>query len=148
VEAFKGGIEIEEYLLNARRILSGLGNECVKILRDAGVKVHNPTGGFYLFLDFSAHNEKLNNRGITSSQELCEALLDETGVAILHGSSFSRPEKEMTARMAYVDFDGARALSMAKTTPLNQPLDPDFNKYYCARVIEGVTAMANWLKSL
>ena len=40
-----------------------------------------------------------------------EKLLEETGVAILPGSAFGRPETELTARMAYVDFDGAKMLT-------------------------------------
>ena len=117
-------------------------------MRDAGVRVHEPTGGFYLFLDFSNYTEKLNARGIHTSVELCNALLDETGVAILHGHSFSRDENEMTARMAYVDFDGARALTFTKSYPVERPLDNDFYSFYCARVVEGVTVMAQWLKNL
>jgi len=148
IEAFKGGYEIEEYLLNARRILSALGNECVRILREADIRVHAPTGGFYLFLDFSAHAEKLNMHDIHNSMKMCESLLEDTGVAILHGSSFSRPEKEFTARMAYVDFDGARALAMAKTIPFNQPISQDFLEFYCPRVLDGVNAIAGWFKSL
>lgn len=145
IKAFEAGIEIEEYLWQVRKILSSLGKECVEILRKAGVKVHDPVGGFYLFLDFSAHAENLRARGITTSKELCARLLDETGVAILHGSSFSRDDEELSARMAYVDFDGARALAMTKTIPLHESLPADFNHVYCARVIEGMKLLAEWL---
>lgn len=148
IVAFKGGIQIEEYLWNVRKILASIGNESAKLLQNAGIKVHDPVGGFYLFLDFSNFSETLHNIGILTSKELCAKLLDDTGVAILHGSSFSRPKKEFSARMAYVDFDGARALAAAKTIPLSEPLPVEFNKKYCAKILEGVLQIAKWVQRL
>jgi aspartate aminotransferase len=148
VQAFKGGLKIEEYLCHVRKILSNLGNECTHILKKAKVKLHEPVGGFYLFLDFSYYANKLQAKGITTSKEMCSTLLNETGVAILHGSSFSRPEEEFSARMAYVDFDGSYALAAAKTIPLHESLSKDFNKIHCGKVLEGTTKIAEWLKSL
>jgi len=148
VEAFNGGIEIEEYLWHVRKILSSLGSKCVEILRSGRIKVHEPEGGFYLYLDFSEHAEKLKNAGIDSSAQLCERLLEETGVAILHGSSFSRAENEFTARLAYVDFDGAAALAAAKTIPLHEALPANFNEEHCPRVIDGVEQIVKWIDKL
>lgn len=148
VHAFKGGAEIEEYLWTVRKILSNLGKECVQVLRKAGISVHDPVGGFYLFLDFSAYAGRLHAKGIKTSMELCSRILDETGVAILHGASFSRPEEEFTARMAYVDFDGAAALTAAMTIPLHQPLHTDFNKTYCSKVVTGVALLAEWIENI
>lgn len=148
VQAFKGGIEIEEYLWNARRILSTLGKECAQTLSKAGIKVHEPTGGFYLYLDFSNFTPKLNSAGINTSVELCSRILVDTGVALLHGYAFSRPEEEFTARMAYVDFDGANALAASRTIPLSEPLPEDFNLFYCSKVIEGVDKLTEWLETI
>jgi aspartate aminotransferase len=146
VQAFKGGIEIEEYLWQVRKILYKLGNECAQTLKNAGIKVHEPVGGFYLFLDFSDFSDKFNSMGIKTSKQLFEIILNETGVALLHGSSFNRPKEEFTARMAYVDFDGARVLATAKTIPLHEPLPEDFTNIYCSKVIEGVNKLIEWLK--
>ena len=148
VQAFRGGTEIEEYLWHVRKILANLGKECVRILSSAGVRVNDPVGGFYLFLDFSSHTERLHSSGITTSHQLCARLLEETGVAILQGSAFGRPEEEFSARMAYVDFDGAGALAASRTMALPNPLPEEFNKVYCPMVIRGVTHIAEWLKNL
>ena len=147
VQAFRGGTDIEEYLWHVRKILANLGKECVRILKDAGVTVNEPVGGFYLFLDFSNYTDKFLSRGITTSQQLCARLLDETGVAILQGSAFGRPEEEFSARMAYVDFDGAGALAASRTMALPNPLPEEFNKVYCPMVVSGVTRIAEWLKN-
>ncbi len=147
VSAFKGGTDIEEYLWHVRKILSNVGLEITRILNKGGVKVNEPLGGFYLFLDFSSHMKTLRKAGISTSKELCERLLEETGVAILPGSSFHRPQEELTARLAYVDFDGAAALAAARTISLSKPLPDHFNKTYCPRVIDGASAISTWLQA-
>ncbi len=114
VRAFSGGAEIEVYLHRSRQILKALGCRLSARLKQAGINVNTPRGAFYLFPDFCPGEERLRRRGIASSSQLCEALLEDTGVAILPGSNFGRPDDELTARIAYVNFDGARALAMAQ----------------------------------
>ncbi|MCL7474956.1 MAG: pyridoxal phosphate-dependent aminotransferase [Methanosarcinales archaeon] len=145
VYAFRGDAAIEHYLLHARRILSTLGQECHSILTKAGVKVHPPEGGFYLFLDFTPVCDMLHERGITDSVTLCERLLKETGVAILPGAVFEHPCHELTARLSYVDFDGARTLSASESIPLQHELPRDFNEQICTKTIEGVRKIADWV---
>ncbi|MBZ0120302.1 MAG: hypothetical protein K8H88_25145, partial [Sandaracinaceae bacterium] len=83
-------------------------------------------------------------RGITTSRELCRRLLDETGVATLPGSELSRPDDELTARLAYVDFDGERALDAVAVIPREQPLDEIFLRRHCGRVLEAIDAICDW----
>ena len=145
VHAFRGGIAMERYLWHARRILSALGCEFQRTLVDAGVRVHPPEGGFYLFLDFSPMAEALLKRGIRDSVSLCERLLAEKGVAILPGSAFGRPSYELTARVAYVNFDGSKALAASETIPLHQDLPEDFIPQICSETIGAAKDIANWL---
>ncbi len=145
IRAFKGGTAIERYLWHSRRILSTLARRIVDMLRKGGIRVHDPEGAFYLFLDFSMLTDKLSKRGITDSVTLCDRLIEETGVAILPGVSFNRDETELTARLAYVDFDGARALTASETIPLDQPLPDEFTDTYCYKVIRAVQLLVEWL---
>jgi len=145
VQAFSGGAAIEEYLSHARRILSMLGNECATKLRNAGVKVYIPDGAFYLFVDFSPLAESLKKKNIHTSAEMCHRLLQDTGVAILPGEAFNRKQHELTARLAYVDFDGAKAMSASEAIPLHQPLPDDFTKANCAKVLEGIDKIIKWV---
>jgi aspartate aminotransferase len=144
VRAFQGGVRIERYLCHARRILSALGTKCAGILINSGLRVHPPEGGFYLFLDFSPVADNLRKRGITDSTALCERLLRDTGVAVLPGAAFERPGNELTARLAYVDFDGSTALAASETTPLEQPLPDRFIEFHCHNVIEAAHLIAEW----
>ncbi|MDP1524289.1 MAG: aminotransferase class I/II-fold pyridoxal phosphate-dependent enzyme [Rhodocyclaceae bacterium] len=148
IRAFEGGTEMESYLAHSRRVLRHLGRHVWRGLRDAGAAVSEPVGGFYLFPDFSPLRERLARHGITNSTQLCERMLDETGVATLPGADFGRPPAELTLRLAYVDFDGARALSAAQQIPLDQELDRTFLELYCPNVTQATAAMSHWLKKM
>jgi aspartate aminotransferase len=144
VRAFRGGTEIERYLWRVRRVLKALGNWIVDKLEAAGVATLRPQGGFYLFPDFTPHREKLRARGIRDSRSLCEKLLEDTGVAILPGAEFGREKDELTARMAYVDFDGAKALSILESSE-NVEIDDDFLFTHCPNVVNATRRIADWV---
>ena len=145
VYAFRGGIRVERYLWHARRILSALGNQCAEMLSRAGVRVLPPIGGFYLFADFAPFADRLAGLGVTNGQALCERLLADTGVAILPGSAFGRPHEELTARLAYVDFDGSSALAASEMITLDQSLPENFTELWCHNVIKAVRLISDWL---
>ncbi|MFT4588082.1 MAG: aspartate aminotransferase [Candidatus Binatia bacterium] len=145
VTAFKKSMEIRAYLKHCRRVLKALGNRLADDLRAADVDVLSPEGGFYLFPDFSKHAATLAKIGITTSAEFCERLLNDSGVAVLPGGDFGRPAEELTARLAYVNFDGRAALDAAIEFEDDQPLDAAFLEEYCFEPIEAVRLMCVWL---
>lgn len=145
VRAFQGGLEIERYLWHSRRVLGAIGRWCLKRLASAGISAPRPQGGFYLFTDFSSKSSLLAGRGIRTSAELCSALLESTGVAILPGSDFGRPPGELTARIAYVDFDGARALAAAEQQPARGELGEKFLLEYTPAMVEAIDRIVDWV---
>lgn len=147
VRAFKSSADIDDYRRHTRRILSALGRLCAEKLRRAGARVAEPQGGFYLFPDFSDMSDKMAAAGITTSKELCRRALDETGVAILPGSDFARPAGELTARIAYVDFNGARALEESRRIPPDNPLDDAFTNEFCRPALTGIERLCDWVDS-
>ena len=146
VRAFKGGLKIENYLWNCRTILRRLSKLIVIKLNNVGISVSQPDGAFYLFPDFVLHKNKLQKKKINTSFELVDKLLEETGVAILPGVSFGRPENELTARIAYVDFDGVRALSAAEQVKSEKQIDADFLETYCGNTLEAIDQICDWVK--
>ncbi|MFQ5498808.1 MAG: aminotransferase class I/II-fold pyridoxal phosphate-dependent enzyme, partial [Candidatus Zixiibacteriota bacterium] len=144
IRAFNGGIDIERYLWHTRRILALLGNQCSATLNEAGIRTHPPQGAFYLFPDFTQLADKLAERGIRDAATMCNRLLQDTGVAILPGEAFGRPCNELTARMAYVDFDGAMALTASERYPLDQPLPDDFAELWCHKVSNAMRLIVQW----
>ncbi len=146
VRAFQMGSEIEQYLEESRRILRSLGSWVSGRLQEMGVDVHPPEGGFYLFPDFTAYQDVLRARGIETGPELCERLLGETGVVLLPGADFGRPTRELTCRLAYVDFDGGRCLAAAGGVPEGQELGEDFLRHNCADVLAAIDLIGKWLR--
>ena len=140
------GAEIEDYLWQSRRILRALGGLAWRRLQTFGVDVNAPEGAFYLFPDFTPHEARLRARGVTSSPELCERLLAETGVALMPGADFGRPAKELTCRLAYVDFDGSKCLAAAQTAPGEQELSEEFLHEYCSDVLVALDLIGEWLQ--
>lgn len=146
IRAFMGGLPIERYLWNARHILAALGQKIAKRLTESQIAVVPPEGAFYLFPDFSPLRERLNARGIYTSDQLCRRLLEDVGVAALPGSVFGRPPEELTLRIAYVDFDGARALAAVENLPKDKPLDDTFLSTYCGDVLRATELLCDWVR--
>jgi aspartate aminotransferase len=147
VSAFQENEELDQYLFQVRRILGSLGKKLATTLKEAGVNILFPHGGFYLFPDFIAQADLLKARGINTSVELCERLLDETGVAILPGYDFGRPPEELTARLAYINFDGKKALEAAGHISADKALDEEFLQTYCKEPIVAIKRLCEWVNS-
>jgi len=128
------------YLEDSRRVLRSLARSIVGRLRSAGVRVHDLEGAFYLFADLS---ECPGAQGFSGSRALCEQLLQDTGVAVLPGADFSRAEGELSMRLAYVDFDGEAALSLA--SEVHGELSERDLLPVTGRLLAGVDALCGWL---
>lgn len=146
VRAFRGGTEIERYLWRSRKVLKALGNWIADRMNEAAIRCIRPEGGFYLFPDFGPFRELLAERGIKTSNQLTARLLEDTGVAILPGSDFGRPKDELTARLAYVDFDGARVLSVIESSPDGFDIDEQFLDTHCPNVVAATRQICDWVK--
>ena len=145
IRAFRGSPEIDSYLVDCRRILQALGCWCAERLRRAGARVADPVGGFYLFPDLSPLRDQLTAKGVTDSEQLCQRLVDDVGVAILPGSSFGRSADELNVRIAYVDFDGTAALTNIGNLPADGPLDEAWLRAHCGVVMGAIERMCHWL---
>ncbi|MBN1334839.1 MAG: aminotransferase class I/II-fold pyridoxal phosphate-dependent enzyme [Deltaproteobacteria bacterium] len=144
VRAFQGGQEIERYLAHARSILAALGQHSAERLRRAGARLHDPEGAFYLFPDFEPLRDRLEAFGIEGSRDLAIRILDETGVALLPGEAFGRPPEELTLRIAYVNFDGAAALTASEAMPLTEPRGEAFLRHHCYRTVDAIERLCAW----
>jgi len=141
VTAFGHHEAIERYLDLSRLILAALSDYAWTTLARAGAELTRPRGGFYLFPNFEPLRVALASRGILDGTTMCERLLDETGIACLPGQCFGRPDAELSARLALVDFDGAAALAAAE----DAPVDEDFLRAQCANVMTAIDRLAEWV---
>ncbi len=143
ITAFNGSPSIERYLVNSRKILEYIGHWSARTLRNAGITVNDPQGGFYLFPNFENFEDAMNEAGIETGEELTKRLLSDTGVAILPGKDFSRPITELTARLAYVNFDGGKALEALENG--YGELDESFLDMYAPDVKDGILRIVDWV---
>ncbi|HCO61550.1 MAG TPA: aminotransferase class I/II [Porticoccaceae bacterium] len=97
-------------------------NQTVEIHRSVAEYVHTrfigmglncpePQGAFYMMPDFQNYRASLAKKGITSDEALCHALLGEAHIALLPGSSFYLGPEALSARVAFVDYDGSDVLA-------------------------------------
>lgn len=134
--------ETFDYLDYQRKILSRIGQSIYRHLADAGVAVHAPEGGFYLLLDFRPFAEQLSLHDIMTDEALCTALLEATGVMLLPGSAFGMAPEALTARLAYVDFEGDMALNSIAS--LEQDTEA-FVGQFAGKMLDGIHLLINWL---
>jgi len=143
VTAFQGGAQLDGYLARSQQVLGALADFVVERLEHAGATLPRPQGGFYAFPSFEALRPGLAARDIHDGASLCERLLEETGVATLPGEAFGRPPRELSLRLAYVDFDGAAALDALAD---GRPADRDFLAHYCAPVVTAIDRLCAFVR--
>ena len=88
--------------------------------------------------------EFLNSK-FKSSEEMCENILNKSGVALLPGSDFGFKDNKMLARLSYTDFNGEIFL---KNINGNKELDDKIIKKYAPNIVEGTKKLAEWSKTL
>lgn len=145
VEAFTELEKMDDYISNCRSILYKIGNWVCDLLNKNNVHCQRPQGGFYIFPDFNNYNKVFQKLGVTTSDQFCELLLNETGVALLPGSVFGMDKENLVARLAYVDFDGEKLLNIIENKPelfhANDSIVSLFPK-----VGNGINKLIQWLK--
>ncbi|MEO0724615.1 MAG: aminotransferase class I/II-fold pyridoxal phosphate-dependent enzyme [Bacteroidota bacterium] len=147
VKAFEGSPTISEYVRHSQDILRCVADFVHQRLLEMQLEMPAADGGFYLFPNFENHRAALAANGVLTSTALCEHLLDQSGVALLPGVAFGRPSEELTARLSFVDFDGAAALSYRKAQPETE-LDEAFILEYCPRIAAAMDTLRAYLKAL
>ena len=136
VEAYEG--DFSDYKSKTLNILRSVGNYVYNNLKSNKVLINPPQGAFYLMPEFP-------NKKYKSSTELCESILDETGVAMLPASDFGFNPKKMLTRLCYIDFDGSEFL---KANINGKMLNDKIIEKYAPNVVEGVKKLSNWAKNL
>ena len=136
VEAYHGNYE--EYKLKVTSILHAVGLYVYNNLKSNKILINPPQGAFYLMPEFK-------NKKYKTSAKLCDAILNETGVAMLPGSDFGFKPKRMLTRLSYTDFDG---IEFFKNVSNHKSISEEMVKTYAPNVVEGVSKLSNWAKNL
>ncbi len=138
VKAFT--VNHENYLKTSRKILKIVSNFVYEELSSIGVDCIRPQGGFYILCDFSKFYKEKSK---ISATILCEKILNDTGVAMLPGKNFGLNDYNLITRLAFVDFDGHKALEHFYN------LKKDFNYNYFdklfPKIYKGIKILKQWL---
>ena len=126
------------YINKSRNILSAVGNYVYENLKSNKVLINKPQGGFYLMPEFL-------NKVFNSSSEMCDSILNDTGVALLPGSDFGFAQTQMLARLSFTDFDGQEFMNKIED---NQKIDNDHIAKFAPKVVEGVDKLKKWSESI
>jgi aspartate aminotransferase len=126
------------YINKSKNILSAVGNYVYENLRSNKVLINKPQGGFYLMPEFL--NKKFN-----SSSDMCDSILNDTGVALLPGSDFGFDQTKMLARLSFTDFDGQEFMNKIED---NQKIDNDKINEFAPKIVEGVDKLKKWSESI
>ena len=127
-----------KYINKSRNILSAVGNYVYENLKSNKVLINKPQGGFYLMPEFL--NKKFN-----SSSEMCNSILNETGVALLPGTDFGFDQTQMLARLSFTDFKGEEFMNKIID---NQKIDNDHITNFAPKIIEGIDKLKKWSDSI
>tara|TARA_B100000579_G_scaffold436270_1_gene461772 strand:+ start:2258 stop:3493 length:1236 start_codon:yes stop_codon:yes gene_type:complete len=136
IEAYTG--DYTDYIVKTRSILNSIGRYVYANLKSNNVLINPPQGAFYLMPEFI-------NSKFKTSLELCDAILEDTGVALLPGSSFGFSKDKMLTRLSYTDFDGSQFL---KNISGSEKLGNDVIEKYAPNIVEGTNKLSEWSKNL
>ncbi len=126
-----------EYLNKSKNILKTLGNYVYENLSSNNVLITKPQGGFYLMPEFI--NKKFN-----SSEEMCNDILNKTGVATLPGSDFGFPSKKMLARISFTDFNGKEFM---KNISSDERIEDNKINKFAPKLVQGTKKLKDWVES-
>jgi aspartate aminotransferase len=127
-----------KYINKSRNILCAVGNYVYENLKSNKILINKPRGGFYLMPEFL--NKKFN-----SSSEMCNSILNETGVALLPGTDFGFDQTQMLARLSFTDFNGQEFMNKIED---NQKIDNDHIVNFAPKIIEGIDKLKKWSDSI
>jgi aspartate aminotransferase len=88
---------------------------------------------------------EFSNKIFSTSSEMCDNLLKETGVALLPGSDFGFDKKKMLARLSFTDFNGQEFMDNIKN---GKKIDNDLILKLAPKVVEGVNKLKKWSESI
>ena len=74
---------------------------------------------------------------------MCKKILSETGFAMLPGSDFGFKKNKLIARIAFVDFNGTKALKLFRL--FNKSTSNKIMKKLFQNIFNGVKALLYWL---
>jgi aspartate/methionine/tyrosine aminotransferase len=146
IKAYNYKKSIKKHVKTSIRILNLIGDYVFQELTQAGINCTQPQGGFYILINFDSYKDALQKKQLTNSVVMANYLLKEFKVALLPGIDFYFKPEELVFRLAYVDFDGKKALK--KVLKNDVPLNTKFIERFAPNIIGGIQKIVSFTESL
>ena len=151
VAGFEISKEIDDYFDVTRNIHHLMGEYTYHALSSIeGVKMTKPDATFYLLADFNAFRDDLKKAKITTSQKLSESLIVHPyHTAIVGGDSLVLERTDFSARIAYVDYDGAKVYqNYLENKPKTSSERIEFVKTNAPKIVAGIEMIGKFFEDL
>ncbi len=151
VAGFEISKEMDEYFEVTRSIHQIMGEYTHHALsRIDGIKTAKPDATFYLLADFNAFADELQKAKINTSQKLSESLIVHPyHAAIVGGDSLVLERTDFSARIAYVDYDGAQVYQKyLDSKPKSSSERLEFVKNNAPKVASGIQMIEQFFEDL
>ena len=134
VNAYKNNLE--NYLEKSRNILKIVGEFVYQNLKSNKVLINKPQGGFYIMPEFL-------DKKFSSSEQMCNDLLNKKGVAILPGSDFGFKKNNLIDSFSFTYFYVYAFMNNFNINENNE----DLLSKYAPNIIEGTKRLKDWVES-
>jgi len=146
VVAYKYDEKVKKHVEASVDILNLIGNYVYSQLTNAGIECTKPQGGFYVLIGFNSFTKKLKAMGLATNTDLSNYLLANFSVALLPGVDFYFSSESYFFRLAYVDFNGKKALKAYAKNDVS--LNTNFVETYAPNVVIGVQKITKFVSLL
>lgn len=145
VTAYSNDKDIQNYIQACTDIHRLCGEYLWEKFNTLKISTPKPEGAFYIMPNFEFYRDKLLAKGVKTSKDLCDLLLQECHVAMLPGSDFYLNESELKLRVATVDYDGEKALSAYLS---GEELNEEFISRNCPRLQGAMNSLTKFFNAL
>jgi len=151
IAGFQESREMDEYFEITRRIHQIMGDYTYRTLNEIeGVKTTKPEATFYLLANFNSYSDYFLENKISTSQKFSESLIQHPyHTALVGGDSLVLERTDFSARIAFVDYDGNRAMkNYIENHPKTSSDRIEFVKDNAPKVVDGLAMIQRFLKDV
>ncbi|MDH3677442.1 MAG: pyridoxal phosphate-dependent aminotransferase [Nitrosopumilus sp.] len=151
IAGFHESREMDEYFEITRKIHQIMGEYTFQTLNKMeGVKTTKPEATFYLLANFNTYSDYFLANKISNSQKFSESLIQHPyHIALVGGDSLVLERTDFSARIAFVDYDGQRAMKNYVNNPPKTSSDKiEFVKTNAPKIVDGLAMIQRYLNDL
>ncbi|MDH3277566.1 MAG: pyridoxal phosphate-dependent aminotransferase [Nitrosopumilus sp.] len=151
IAGFQDSPEMDEYFEITRKIHQIMGDYTFQVLNKIeGVKTTKPEATFYLMANFNAYSDYFLANKISNSQKFSESLIQHPyHTALVGGDSLVLERTDFSARIAFVDYDGASAMQNYVHNPPKTASDKlEFVNNNAPKIVAGLKMIQRYLKDI